>query len=115
MHEVHLVREIIGVAEQQAAAKGARRVKRIRIRFNPLTSHSADHVRFSFDLVKKESAMVREAALDLTEVAPEVLCSKCGHRFEAHHLPDICPRCFSVDVEAVNPTDMVLETFEIES
>jgi hydrogenase nickel incorporation protein HypA/HybF len=114
MHEVHLVRAIVEAVEKQAAAKGARRVKSLRIRFNPLTSHSGDHVRFSFDIVKKESARLRDAQLSLTEVAPLVRCEKCGHQFETHHLPDMCPKCKALDLQAVNPTDMVLESFEVD-
>ena len=114
MHESQLVREILGVVERQAAARGARRVRRVRIRFNPLTSHSGEHVRFSFDVEKREHAMTKDAALDLTEVTPLVRCTKCGHEFEGNQLPDICPECYCVEVEPVNPTDMVLEGIEVE-
>ena len=67
MHEVHLVRAIVDTVEKQAAAQGAKRVKLIKIRFNPLTSHSGEHVQFSFEVVKKESALIRGAALALTQ------------------------------------------------
>src|SRR5579864_1280346 len=89
MHEVHLVREIVDNVEQQAKARGAKQVRTVKIRFNRLTSHSGEHVRFSFDIVKKESALVKDAALDLTEVAPLVRCRKCGHTFEGNELPEI--------------------------
>ena len=114
MHEVHIVRELIGVVEKQAAAQGARRVTLVKLRFNALNSHSADHVQFSFDLVKKDSPLVKDASLKLTEVAPLVRCAKCGHEFETEHLPDVCPKCDSLDLKAVNSTEMVLEGFEIE-
>lgn len=113
MHEVHLVRAIVETVEKKAAAQGARRVNWIRIRFNALTSHSADHVQFSFDLVKKESKLVQDAELQLNEVEPLLRCSKCNHQFHGHHLPDVCPQCGSIEVVAVNPTDMLLEEFEI--
>lgn len=114
MHEVHLVRAIVDTVEKQAAAQGAQRVKLIKIRFNPLTSHSGEHVQFSFEVVKKESKLVKDAMLALTQVAPLVRCVKCGHQFETDHLPDVCPKCNSLDLKAVNSTDMVLEDFEIE-
>ena len=114
MHEVHLVRAVLETVEKQAAARKATRVTSVRIRFNPLTSHSGDHVRFSFEIVKKEIPLLREAALALTEVEPTLLCLKCGNKFPGHHLPDVCPKCGSVNVNAVHPTDMVLESFEIE-
>jgi hydrogenase nickel incorporation protein HypA/HybF len=114
MHEVHLVRDLIKTVEQQASAQGAKRVKLVKIRFNALTSHSADHVKFSFDVVKRESRLAQDAELALTEVPPLVRCAKCGHEFETHHLPDECPQCDSLELQAVNPTDMVLEGFESE-
>jgi len=114
MHEVHLVRAILETVQKQAEAQKAKRVKAVQIRFNPLTSHSGDHVQFSFDIVKKEIPLVRDAELKLTEVEPTLVCNQCGHRFHGHHLPDVCPKCASVNVKAVNSTDMVLECFEIE-
>jgi hydrogenase nickel insertion protein HypA len=114
MHEVHLVRAIVETVEKQAAAQKATRVKSLTICFNALTSHSADHMQFSFDVVKKDSKLVKDAELKLNEVEPLLLCNKCGNKFHGHHLPDVCPKCGSVDVKAVNSTDMVLESFEIE-
>jgi len=115
MHEVHLVRSIIETVEKQAAKKKAKRVTSIRIRCNALTSHSGDHVRFGFDIVKKDHPMVQNAVLTLDEVEPLLRCKKCKHQFQGHHLPDMCPKCGSIDVLAVNPTDMALEGFEFES
>jgi hydrogenase nickel incorporation protein HypA/HybF len=114
MHEVHLVRAIVETVEKQAVAQGAKCVKRITIRFNPLTSHSGDHVRFSFDIVKKDSALLQGATLDLSEVEPLLHCARCGHEFHGHELPEVCPKCSSLEVQAVNSTDMVLEGFELE-
>ena len=114
MHEVHLVRAIVDTVEKQAAAQKARSVKSVTIRFNALTSHSADHMQFSFDIVKKDRPLMQDAELQLNEVEPWLLCNKCGDKFPGHHLPDICPKCGALDVKAVNPTDMALEGFEIE-
>ena len=114
MHEVHLVQAIVELVEKEAAAKHAKRVTLVRIRFNPLTSHSANHVQFSFDMVKNGSKLLRGATLTLNEVAPIVHCTHCSKDFLGHHLPDVCPRCGSLEVKAVNPTDMVLEGFEME-
>lgn len=113
MHEVALVSAIVDAVEKEAAVKKARSVKWIKIRFNALTSHSADHVRFSFDVVKTEHPLIKNAELKLNELEPLLLC-KCGHKFHGHHLPDVCPQCGSLEVQAVNSTDMVLESFEIE-
>jgi hydrogenase nickel insertion protein HypA len=114
MHEVHLVQAIIEAVEKQAVAQKARRVTLVKIRCNALTSHSGDHVRFSFDIVKKDRPLVKDATLELNEVEPLLRCKKCNHQFHGHHLPDVCPRCGSLEVLAVNPTEMVLEGFEIE-
>jgi hydrogenase nickel incorporation protein HypA/HybF len=114
MHEVHLVKAILETASREAAAKGATRVSRVRIRYNPLTSHSGDHVRFSFDIVKKEFPSMAEAELDLEGVPPALRCRSCGAEFEGKELPEVCPKCGSVEVDALHPTDMVLLSFEAE-
>ena len=114
MHEVHLVRAILETVEKQATAQKAASVKLVKIRFNALTSHSADHVQFAFDIVKREIPFVKDAELKLTEVEPLLLCAQCGNQFQGRHLPDVCPKCASVSVKAVNSTDMVLESFEFE-
>lgn len=114
MHEVALVRAIIDAVEKQAVAQKVRRVKWVKIRFNALTSHSADHVRFSFDIVKQDNPLIKNAELKLNEVEPLLLC-QCGNKFHGHHLPEVCPKCGSVEVKAVNSTDMVLEGFAVEN
>lgn len=114
MHEVHLVRELVNKVESEATSKGAKRVTRIAIQFNPLTSHDAEHVQFSFDIVKKDSALVKDAELALTEVAPDVSCEKCGHQFVPESLPNVCPKCGSLNLKPLNSTDMILQSFEVE-
>jgi hydrogenase nickel incorporation protein HypA/HybF len=114
MHEVHLVRELISTVERQATAQGARRVKLVRLRYNPLISHEAEHVEFCFDVVKKESQLVKDAGLALSRIAPQVRCQDCKHEFETDELPNICPKCNSVNLQPVNPTELALEGFEIE-
>ena len=114
MHEVALVRAIIQEIEKQASVRKARRVNNIRIRFNSLTSHSADHVRFAFEITRKESERLKDSSLELNEVPPLLLC-RCGHEFDGHHLPDACPRCGSLEVKPVYDTNLVLENFEMES
>ena len=103
---------MIETVEKQAAAKGARSVKSVKIRFNALTSHSAEHVQFSFDLVKKDSPLLQDAVLQLNELEPTLRCAKCRHVFHGHHLPEVCPQCGSLEVKPVNSTDLVLEGFE---
>lgn len=113
MHEVALVRSIIDAVGKKAAAQKARRVKWLSIRFNALTSHSAEQVRFSFDIVKRYVPLIQDAELKLKEVEPLLRC-QCGHKFPGQHLSEVCPRCGSMEVQAVNSTDLVLEGFEIE-
>lgn len=114
MYGVRLVRAIVQMVARQGAARNARRATRVKFRFNPLTSHSADHVRFSFDIVSQDSSLVKDGKLKLNEAEPLWLCSQCGNRFPGQHPPDVCPQCAAVDVKAVKPTDLVLESLEIE-
>src|SRR5690349_13731430 len=81
MHEVHLVEAIIESVEKKAKAKAVRKVNSVKIRFNALTSHSADHVRFSFELAKRDKPLFKETRLDLNEVEPLLRCLPCNRTF----------------------------------
>jgi hydrogenase nickel insertion protein HypA len=115
MHEVHIVRELVATVEKQAAAQGAQRVTRLKLKYNPLVSHEADHVQFCFDVVKQESTLLKGAELQLTKVPGLVRCQGCRHEFETDELPNICPKCGAVDLAPVNATGLILESFEIEA
>jgi hydrogenase nickel incorporation protein HypA/HybF len=115
MHEVHLVESIIETVEKKAKAKAVKKVNSIKIRFNALTSHSADHVRFSFELAKRDKPLFKETRLDLNELEPLLRCIPCSRTFLGAHLPEVCPHCGSLDVSAINSTDLVLESFEMEN
>lgn len=114
MHEVHLVSDLVAAVEKQAAARGAKRVTRVKIKFNPLISHSGEHVQFCFDVVKRDSALLKDAALALIELPGLVRCKDCRHEFETDELPGICPKCGSTNLQPVDPTGLTLEGFEIE-
>ncbi len=114
MHEVHIVRELVTTVEKEATAQGAKRVRSLRLRYNPLVSHDAEHVRFCFDVVKKESRLLQEANLVLDRVPGLVRCEGCQRQFELSELPNVCPHCGSIQLTPVNPTHLVLESFEIE-
>ncbi len=115
MHEIHLVRELIATVEKQAAAQGARRVTQVKLRFNPLVSYDDDHVQFSFEIAKKESPLLKDAQLALTKIPGVVRCQDCKNEFETDELPNICPRCNSVNLQPVNATGLVLESYEMET
>lgn len=114
MHEVHLVRDLVATVEKQASAQGAKGVKTIRVLFSPLISHSAEHVEFCFEVVKKDSPLLKETKLALTALPKLARCLDCGHEFEVDELPNICPKCNSVNLQPVHNTGLTLEGFEIE-
>jgi hydrogenase nickel incorporation protein HypA/HybF len=114
MHEVHIVQELAATVEREAAAQGAKRVTRLKLRFNPLVSHDASHVQFCFDVVKQESELLKEAELVLIAVPGLVRCRDCQHEFETDELPNLCPKCGSVSLTPLHATELVLESFDIE-
>jgi hydrogenase nickel incorporation protein HypA/HybF len=114
VHELHAVRDLVDRVEREAQARGARRVTSVRLRYNPLTSLDDDHVQFSFDIAKQEASLLREAALVLTAVPGRVRCGDCRRESETRALPDLCPHCGSVQLQPVEATALVLESFEIE-
>jgi hydrogenase nickel insertion protein HypA len=114
VHELHAVRELVDRVEREAHARGARRVTRVQLRYNPLASLDDAHVQFSFDIAKQEAPLVREAALALTVVPGRVRCEDCRGESETDALPNVCPHCSSVQLRPMEATALVLESFEIE-
>jgi hydrogenase nickel insertion protein HypA len=114
MHELHIVRDLVATLEQQAIAQGAARVTKVKLKFNPLIAHDADHVQFTFDVVKKDRPLLASAALELERVPGLVRCLECSHEFEANALPGICPRCHSVRLQPRDHVGVVLQNYEIE-
>jgi hydrogenase nickel incorporation protein HypA/HybF len=114
MHEVHLISALLEEVERQARIKKSARVRSIHLRYNPLTSHSGGHMRFSFDILKKDRPLFEHATLELTEVPPLLRCRRCGNEFQGRQLPEICPRCSQTDVAPLHSTDLVLQGFELE-
>ena len=114
MHEIHLVRELIAKVEQDARERGAQCVTSVRMRYNPLVSFDDDHVQFSFDIAKKESPLLAGAQLVLTRTPGLVRCESCRNEFEIEALPNVCPKCASVNLHPVNATGLALEGFDIE-
>lgn len=113
MHEAHLIKEIVTAAEAEATAQGAAKIAAIKLRFNPLVSLDADHVRFCFEVVKRESTLAREATLDLESLPRTVRCNTCSHQFDAEELPGICPRCGGIDLHPLHPARLSLAGFTV--
>jgi hydrogenase nickel insertion protein HypA len=114
VHELSAVRDLVDRVEREAHARGARRVTRVRLRYNPLASLDDAHVRFSFDIAKQDAPLLREAALALTVVHGRVRCAACGAESETDALPNLCSGCGSPRLEATGPTALAVESFEIE-
>jgi hydrogenase nickel incorporation protein HypA/HybF len=114
VHEFSIVQRLIGTVEEQASAAGARRVTQVKLKLNPLSGYTAEHIQFSFDLAKKPGSIVADAILALEQTAGIVRCENCGHEFEVEELPNLCPRCDSVKLQPKEAIGLVLESFEIE-
>lgn len=114
MHDTHLIQELIATVEKEAAARGAKRVTLVKLKHNPLLSHGADQVRFCFEVVKKGRNLVKNAALAISSAPSLARCQICQHEFEVDELPNVCPRCGSLQLQPVDPTGVRLEGYEIE-
>ncbi len=114
MHELSIVREMMETLVQSALSEKASRISKVKLKMNPLSGFDADDVEFSFELVKKENPLTRDAVLNLEVLRGLVRCKNCGEEFEVEELPNICSKCESLELVPLEPMGLFLITYELE-
>lgn len=114
MHELSIIRDLVDKLENEAREKGAIKIKAVTLRFSPLSGFDADDIEFSFNILKKDSMLLKEANIIIEKEPPTVKCEECDNKFNVEELPDICPKCGSTNLTPVSQTGLILKSYEIE-
>ena len=115
MHEMSLVQGLIQQLHSIARENGTTRVLKITMAVGPLSGVVIDSFRFGFDILSRESDLIREAELKIT--IPEVIyrCSSCGHEHvTSGDRPDECLQCKDRLLIAEGGQDLILQQVEME-
>lgn len=111
MHELAIADAVVQVALEQAAD---RRVARVGMRIGELRQIVPSALRFSFDLVARETR-AEGAALEIEHVAARVHCARCDADSYPHAFPLVCHACGALDVAVTGGDEMLVEWIETEA
>ena len=72
-----------------------------------------DALEFSFDAIKKETAL-ENTRLEISEVPVRAGCNNCGEIFSVKDLLFSCPHCQSVSIEVNQGQEMEIAYIDVE-
>lgn len=113
MHEMALAEGILRIIEDQAAASGFERVRRVRVEVGQLAGVEVEALRFSFDAVMNNS-VADSAILEIVDTPGQGWCMDCGTTVEIAALYDACPRCGGYQVHATGGMEMRVLDLEVD-
>ncbi len=113
MHEMSICESIVNVIEEQAAAQGFGRVRRVRLEIGPLAGVETEALRFSFDVVTRGS-LAEGAALEIIETPVTGWCMPCGQPVAVRERFDACPECGSYQVQITGGEELRIKDLEVD-
>jgi hydrogenase nickel incorporation protein HypA/HybF len=111
VHEYSIVSALMDRIEQEAGARGARRVRAVRVRIGAMSGVEVELFRTAYHLVA-DTTVCAGASLDVQVVPVRWACPRC----EAPPEPGarlICPTCGGA-VRLVSGDEIVLDQLELE-
>ena len=105
--------EALRMAGEAAAAAGAKRIVKLRLRIGTLSGVVPEALHFAFD-VAREGTPAAAAALEIESVPAVCWCAGCQAEFACTDLFTECPRChdFSGDLRRGRELDIAAVEFE---
>ncbi len=113
MHEMSICESILSVIERQAAAQEFSRVRRVRLEIGPLAGVELQALRFSFDVVTRDS-IAEGAALEIIDMPITAWCMPCARSVEVRQRYDACPRCGSHQVQITGGEELRIKDMEVD-
>jgi hydrogenase nickel incorporation protein HypA/HybF len=111
MHEYSLIQSLLLRVEEEAQARHATAVRKIRVRLGELAGVDRDLFATAYNTFR-EAGICRGAELDLIDVPARYECPKCGAPFARGEVL----RCVSCEMPAslVEGDDLILDRIEME-
>ncbi len=113
MHELALSQGIVDLVCQQAAADGARRVRRVRIAVGVLSSVEPDAIEFCFDVVSR-GTLAEGARLEIARPPGRARCIPCDAVVTVAGRDQPCPLCSERRWVLVGGDDLRVLELEVE-
>ncbi len=113
MHEVSLMKNLLGVVARAAERGGGGPVRTIHLRIGELSGVNEDALRFAFDVLRRGT--VAEGGKLECEIVPlELRCRACGAEFCPRELVFICPACQSAEIDVKTGREMEVDYIDVD-
>lgn len=111
MHELSLIREVMGILEKSALENNIGSIKTVRLVVGKLVAALPDSMMFCFEALAKEPPFVN-TRLEIEETEIRGKCSLCGHEFIIDNFNFNCASCASSSVEVVSGNEFYVAYYE---
>ena len=114
MHELSIAMEILDIVEKEAVKHGASAVWEVNLRVGDLSGVETGSLIFSFDAVKGEKTLTREAVLAIDRVPVKIRCNPCNEVSTGNDHRVICPRCRGFDTRLLQGEELEIAGIEVD-
>ncbi len=111
MHEYSLIQSLIGRVEQEARARGAVAVHRLKVRLGEQAGVDPELFQTAYDTFRG-GTVCEKARLELVRVPPVWACRSCGETVAPTEVLT-CPRC-SGSLRLTAGNELILDPLELE-
>lgn len=111
VHELSIAQSMLDIVLQEAARHGATKVERVVVNVGAFSGVVPHSLRFSFDLVKKDTA-ADGAELVINQAPVHGECAACGHKAELSEPSVKCPACGEEKLDLTGGRDLFVEYIE---
>ena len=95
MHELSIVMNIVGIAQEVVERERATQVDGIELEIGTLAGVELSALDFSWDMAVRHTVL-EHAVRTVHEVQARARCAQCGHEFVLSRNFDPCPQCHEV-------------------
>jgi len=108
MHEVSLMKNLLGVVAGAAGREGGGPVRTIHLRIGELSGVNEDALRFAFDVLSR-GTIAEGGTLECEIIPLAARCRECGAEFHPRDLVFLCPSCGGADIEVITGREMEVD------
>ncbi len=112
MHEMSICEGIMQVVEEQAKLQSFAQVNTIRLEIGPLAGVELEALRFSFDVVTRDT-IADGCRLDVIELPAEAWCMACAKTVTIEQRYDACPDCGGFQLQLTQGEELRIKDMEV--
>jgi hydrogenase nickel incorporation protein HypA/HybF len=106
--------EILDIVEKEAAKNGATVVRQVNLKVGALSGVETESLAFSFDAVKGEKDLTRDAVLAIEQLPVKIHCTPCDGVFKGVGHMVLCPQCEGFDTQLLQGEELEIADIEID-